>query len=121
MLRLYFLKFFLDSFDHLPLRMLSKLRIPLPHPFLRKKPEALSEALRSEGITLNDMKVRIKGFVFKGGNRNLVVKPQSFSVEIRDDDLYENRKKIEMNFFLPKGSFASVLLARLKAQQIQAG
>lgn len=100
---------------------LSKLRIPLPHPFLRKKPEALSEALRSEGITLNDMKVRIKGFVFKGGNRNLVVKPQSFSVEIRDDDLYENRKKIEMNFFLPKGSFASVLLARLKAQQIQAG
>ena len=53
-------------------------------------------------------------FEFKGSFRAMIAKPTGLNiVELDDDDLFPGKKKIKIEFSLPKGSYATMLLREL--------
>jgi len=81
---------------------------------------AANEVLAQEGLTLNDFKARIlkKAFAAKS-SRALVVKPQDISVSDRDnDELARKRWKVTLKFFLPPGSYATIVVKATSLHQI---
>jgi tRNA pseudouridine13 synthase len=75
----------------------------------------LSEVLSSEGIQLADLRVRqMHGISVGGVERAAVVTPEDLSVSAAEpDDLYPGRQKVQLSFFLPRGSYATLLIKRL--------
>ena len=56
----------------------------------------------------------LKDLEFKGTIRAMTVKPTGLKViEFNDDDIFPDRKKLKIEFSLPKGSYATVLLREL--------
>jgi tRNA pseudouridine13 synthase len=62
----------------------------------------------------NKMKVR-RAF-FKANARSLIVRPADLSAEALADELNSGEKKVVLNFTLPRGSYATMLLKRLFSQ-----
>ncbi|TFG22200.1 MAG: tRNA pseudouridine(13) synthase TruD [Promethearchaeota archaeon] len=52
-------------------------------------------------------------FDFKGSFREMITKPTGLEVELMDDDLFPNKKKLRLEFSLLKGSYATMLLREL--------
>ena len=51
---------------------------------------------------------------FKGAFRAMTVKPTGLKIiELKDDDLFPDKKKLKLEFSLPKGSYATLLLREL--------
>jgi len=75
----------------------------------------LAEVLREEGIELSDLRVRQIRRVRVGGvERRAIVVPEDLSVSAPDaDEMYPGRQKICLSFFLPRGSYATLLIKRL--------
>jgi tRNA pseudouridine13 synthase len=77
---------------------------------------ALNLALVREGLTLRDMKLpfRMQGLFFKPYARKGVVVPEKLKVsEPAEDDLYPGTRKMTLDFRLPPGSYATILVKRL--------
>ncbi|MEO0079610.1 MAG: tRNA pseudouridine(13) synthase TruD [candidate division WOR-3 bacterium] len=101
-------------------RYLSGLTIPAPGPkavFASDRVARItSEVLAREGLELKDLKLgfRIKGLFFKPYDRPAIATPRNLnSVQPEPDELYPGRKKLTLSFFLPSGSFATILIKRL--------
>jgi tRNA pseudouridine13 synthase len=75
----------------------------------------LDDVLAAEAITLADLRVRNMHRISVGGvERAAVVVPEDVAVEgPLDDDLYPGRKKLLLRFFLPRGSYATVMMKRI--------
>ncbi len=77
----------------------------------------ISDVLKKEGIQLRDFKLnklRFRGVRFKPFSRPAIVLPQGFVIgEPQEDEIYEGKKKILLNFTLPPGSYATILIKRL--------
>jgi tRNA pseudouridine13 synthase len=75
----------------------------------------LDEVLQGEGIGLADLRVRQMRRISVGGvERAAVVMPEGLSVtEAVPDDRYPGRRKATLSFFLPRGSYATLLIKRL--------
>ena len=75
----------------------------------------LSSVLEEEGIRLTDLRVRqMRGISVGGVMRAAVVRPQDLEVTpAADDEMYPGRQKIVLSFFLPRGSYATLLVKRL--------
>ncbi len=90
---------------------LSSRRIPLPSPRLKLEPEIkilLEEVLQKQGIpSLEKFRTLIKGATFKTYPREVVVIPERLHFEKRGPS------EVLLEFFLPKGSYATVVLKRL--------
>jgi tRNA pseudouridine13 synthase len=73
--------------------------------------------LESEGIELRDLKVRQMSRLYINGiERRTILLPESFRVEdVREDELYRDRKKLTLRFFLPRGGYATLIVKRLEA------
>ena len=52
-------------------------------------------------------------FDFKGSFRAMITKPTGLNVELMDDDLFPNEKKLKLEFSLLKGCYATMLLREL--------
>ncbi len=52
-------------------------------------------------------------FDFKGSFRAMIIKPTGLEVELIDDDVFPNKKKLRLEFSLQKGSYATMLLREL--------
>ncbi len=96
-----------------------RLLIPLPNHRATvsdpKLAQAANEVLAQEGLTLNDFKARIlkKAFAAKSA-RALVVKPTQISIsDVANDELARKRWKVTLKFFLPPGSYATLLVKSL--------
>lgn len=78
---------------------------------------ALDEVLTAEGIALQDLRVRqMSGVSVHGVERSALAVPEWISgPETQDDDLYPGKKKMTVEFFLPRGSYATVLIKRIGA------
>ncbi|TMC60844.1 MAG: tRNA pseudouridine(13) synthase TruD [Chloroflexi bacterium] len=94
----------------------ARTRIPLPnHRAVFSEPElaqAASELLAQEGLTLNDFKARIlkKAFAAKS-SRALIVEPSQIEVgDAENDELARKRWKVTMRYFLPPGSYATLVV-----------
>ncbi len=77
----------------------------------------ITQVLDREGIGLKDFrlnKMRFRGVRFKSFLRTAIVFPKDFSIrEVEPDEIYKNKKKIFIYFFLPPGSYATILIKRL--------
>jgi len=77
------------------------------------------DVLKREGLELAQLKikVRIHGVYFKGYERRAVAVPHGLQwSEPQPDDLYPGRQKLQLTFFLPAGSFATILVKSLLIQ-----
>ncbi len=90
---------------------LKKLKIPLPSPRLKLDPEIkeiLEEVLQKEGISgLEKFRTLVKGAIFKTYPRELIIFPEKLNC------FYKGKKKVQIEFFLPKGAYATIVLKRL--------
>ncbi len=90
---------------------LKEQKIPLPSPRLKLAPEIkalMEEVLKEEGIpSLEKFRTLVKGATFKTYPREVVVIPERLRYEVK------GAREVEVEFFLPKGSYATVVLKRL--------
>jgi tRNA pseudouridine13 synthase len=77
--------------------------------------EALTAVLAEENITLNDLKVKkLHGKAVRGTERKLIVLPEEFAFdEPAADELHPGQKKFTLRFYLPRGSYATMLVKRI--------
>ncbi len=75
----------------------------------------LQEVLSDEGIRLADLRVRqMRRMVVHGVQRAAIVLPEDFSSSgPADDEMYPGKKKMTLSFFLPRGSYATILVKRV--------
>jgi tRNA pseudouridine13 synthase len=75
----------------------------------------VGEVLDMEGIRLADLRVRQMHRIRVGGvERAAIVVPEGLAISRpEEDDLYPGRKKSTLRFFLPRGSYATLLIKRL--------
>jgi tRNA pseudouridine13 synthase len=79
--------------------------------------EIAAQVLEREGIGLRDLKVRQMSRTYINGvERPTILLPQEFCVEnVEEDELYDNKKKLTLRFFLPRGGYATLIVKRLEA------
>jgi tRNA pseudouridine13 synthase len=75
----------------------------------------VDQVLASEGIRLSDLRVRQMHRIRVGGvERTAIAMPEDLAApEAAADDLYPGRRKATLRFFLPRGSYATMLIKRL--------
>jgi tRNA pseudouridine13 synthase len=75
----------------------------------------LGEVLAKEEITLADLRVRQMHRIHVGGvERAAIVAPGDLTVSgPEDDEMYPGKRKLTLGFFLPRGSYATILIKRL--------
>ena len=110
----------LPLYGQLPEGLWASLRdkkLPLLHHRVRlSDPEVAAlakEILRKEGFQVWDLKARVlqKVYLGKGAPRALLLLPQDLSCdEAERDELFQERFKLAVRFFLPRGSYATLLL-----------
>ncbi|MEO0185770.1 MAG: tRNA pseudouridine(13) synthase TruD [candidate division WOR-3 bacterium] len=79
--------------------------------------KAIRSVLDSEMIQLKDFKLskmRFRGVRFKSFLRSAIIFPKDFLIgRPQDDEIYKNKRKILLNFWLPPGAYATTLIKRL--------
>jgi tRNA pseudouridine13 synthase len=79
--------------------------------------EIIDKVLKDENIAFRDFIVRaIPDLSSEGSERSAFLKINNFEIiESGKDDLNENKEKITVKFYLPKGAYATVLIEQLFA------
>jgi tRNA pseudouridine13 synthase len=102
------------------LKYLLNLSVPAPAPSARTESdrvaEVMNEVLAREGLELKDLKlkIRLRSLFFKSWDRSAVVVPRNCNIsQPRPDELYPGRSKLTLGFFLPPGSYATMVTKRL--------
>ncbi|OAQ21796.1 tRNA pseudouridine(13) synthase TruD [Thermosulfurimonas dismutans] len=99
------------------LEELSSLRLPLPSPRLKLTPDVrilYEEVLTREGIpALSKLRTLVKGLVFKTYPREAVIFPEGLTFSLQEDERHPGKKKAVFRYFLPKGSYATLVLKRI--------
>lgn len=77
--------------------------------------EIFAQILREENIQLEYFRIRgMKKTYFRKGNRTAVILPQNLMVkEIASDELNKGKTKLTIEFELPRGSYATILIKRI--------
>lgn len=79
--------------------------------------EKIKEVMQEEGIDFKQFalrKMRFRGVRFKPFMRRAVVYPRDMTVHTEEpDDRYPGKKKIRIEFVLPPGSYATIIIKRL--------
>ncbi len=75
----------------------------------------VDHVLEAEGITLGDIRVRqMQKLSAHGVERRALVLPEGMAdPAVSADDMYPGRQKMALAFFLPRGSYATLLIKRL--------
>ncbi len=98
---------------------LFNLFIPAPSSKIKEKNEIIEimeEVLKKENLSLKDFKIKLKirGLYFKPYLRKVIVLPTQMKVsDLLTDELYKGKYKLTLNFLLPAGSYATILIKRL--------
>jgi len=105
---------------------LAKIELPvpgwdsrIPDPEIRRLTEGV---LQREGLRLEDLKVRqISGVTVHGVQRAMIVLPAELQVSsVGPDELYPGRRRLTLDFSLPRGSYATLVVKRLQAVPLRA-
>lgn len=78
--------------------------------------EKIKNILRREGIEIKMFslnKMRLRGVRFKTFGRRLIVFPENFNFSFQTDEIYKGKKKVVLDFILPSGSYATILIKKL--------
>lgn len=92
--------------------------IPLPSARARITDEAMrarvEASLQELGLDLKSLRIRHpKDNFFSRGERSATFAPAGLSGSWAADDLYPGRRKLELKFDLPRGSYATMLVKRI--------
>jgi len=97
---------------------LSRLIVPMPASNIRM-PDTFTETLYSEVLKENDIKSpmfnirKIRQAFFKGIERKTLVIPEELFVDYSEDEIYQGKKKLVLDFFLPRGCFGTIFIKRI--------
>ncbi len=82
--------------------------------------EIEKEILKSEGIDFSFFKIKsLSELSSKGSIKEIALFPKNFKLEnIFNDEFNENKKAIEISFFLTKGNYATTVLQELLKEEI---
>ena len=77
--------------------------------------KVLHGVLADEGIHLADLRVRqMRRIIVHGVQRHALVIPEDLNAsDFEEDELYPGKKKMTVRFFLPRGSYATILIKRI--------
>ena len=93
--------------------------LPLPSPRLKPEPEAdywaqLEAVLLEEGLSLKQLKVQgLDKPFFSKGERVACLRPRDLRWQTAPDELNRNREKLTLNFDLPRGAYATLIVKRI--------
>lgn len=105
------LLFFRRKISNMPstFQTISDLMKPAKH-----EVEILNKVLAKEGFQLKDFDIRHSSNFYKTHERDVIITPNNLKVsKPLNDELYKNRYKFIVDFELPKGSYATVVIKRL--------
>jgi tRNA pseudouridine13 synthase len=97
--------------------------LPLPSARVKPEPDAAwlpvaEEVLRAEGLSLGELKIKgMQKPFFSKGNRPACVRPANLSHSPEPDDLNAGRRKLTLNFDLPRGTYATMLVKRVTSSR----
>jgi tRNA pseudouridine13 synthase len=98
---------------------LKALILPVPgHDTIVEDPvirNVLDTVLADEKINLSHLKVKkLHGKAVRGTERKAIVIPEQFAFDgPENDDVFSGRKKMTLDFYLPRGSYATMLIKRI--------
>ena len=98
---------------------LQGLALPLPSARLHLDPGPLLDLYESilaeQGLALRELRVKYpRDSFFSKGERTAIVRPTEFKIGRQDaDELNEGRHRITLEFVLPRGSYATIVIKRL--------
>lgn len=101
---------------------LSNLKIPTPSHKIEFQDDLVekiyNEILLEKGLKRNSFKTSVlRKVYFRSFPRKALIIPENFKVvEEGDDELHKGRKKIKIEFSLPRGSYATIITKRLEAK-----
>ncbi|MCF6158566.1 MAG: tRNA pseudouridine(13) synthase TruD [wastewater metagenome] len=109
---------FYEHLDDKHIEYLRNLSFPTPASNVRM-PDTLTETVYSNVLKDYELKSsffnirKIRQAFFKGTERKAVVTPEDLVTDSADDEIYSNKKKLILKFFLPRGSFGTMFIKRL--------
>ena len=105
-------------------RELGDLTMPLPSARLHLEQGPLLDlyerVLAEQGLSLRELRVKYpRDSFFSKGERQAIVKPENLRIDRRgDDDLNPGRQRLTLEFILPRGAYATILVKRLTIASI---
>ena len=105
-------------------RELGGLTMPLPSARLHLEPGPLLDlyerVLAEQGLSLRELRVKYpRDSFFSKGERQAIVKPENLRIDRHsDDDLNPGRQRLTLEFILPRGAYATILVKRLTIASI---
>src|SRR3972149_5600089 len=109
---------FYTHLDNKDKEYLCSLVIPMPASNIRM-PDTFTETLYSEVLKENDITSpmfnmrKIRQAFFKGIERKAVVIPEELFFDYSEDEIYQGKKKLVLDFFLPRGCFGTIFIKRI--------
>ena len=102
---------------------LQELKIPLPSARIQPPPglpgRILQQVLDQEQISLRQIRVTYpRDRFFSRSSRALIVCPAELRTTVQSDDLYPEKHLLKLEFQLPRGSYATLLVRRLFAEPV---
>lgn len=80
------------------------------------------EILNERGVKPSMFNLRkLRQAFFKSVGRNVLVIPEEFEYKIEDDEVYEGKRKLFLQFSLPRGSYATMVIKRVFAKKLKEG
>jgi tRNA pseudouridine13 synthase len=95
--------------------------LPLPSARLKASGQeswwpALQQVLAEKGLSLDQIRIRgIEKPYFSKGDRAVCLRPRDFQFQSVPDDRHPGRSKVQLNFELPRGCYATMVIKRLTA------
>jgi tRNA pseudouridine13 synthase len=99
-------------------RQLCRESLPLPCARI-ERPEGLvgdllDEVLREEQIELREIRVKYpRDSFFSKGIRSVLIRPDALQWAASEDEMYPGKQKLMLEFALPRGSYATILVKRI--------
>lgn len=117
---------FFDKIEEKSWKYLKGLTIPTASS-KAKMPDKVTEKIYHEilyerGVKPSMFNLRkLRQAFFKSVDRDVLVIPEEFEYKIEDDEIYEGKRKLFLQFSLPRGSYATMLIKRIFAKKLKEG
>jgi len=114
---------FPQSLSDEQVELLRQIELPLPsaRTDLAAEPDAvwLEESLAEKGWTFRELKVKFpRDKFFSRARRAILIPLNDLSGTFSEDELDPGRRKLELTFSLPRGSYATMLVKRLGLEHV---
>ena len=98
--------------------------LPLPSARLKLEPGPIlalyEQVLADEGLSLRELRVKYpRDAFFSKGERAALLIPRELKIHSADDDLYPGRSRVTLQFVLPRGCYATILVKRLTGEWME--